>query len=287
MVLELGSRAVWRRTPRSSAEIVDATGRLLRILPTQIIHRKSKTLKKANGSPTSQMGRGTLSSTRASPSPRRQPKAADLPLKRKRRVGADVSFNPDVYVRIDADVDVLRKQHTSLSEDFLEDKPAPKKPGPGILRTAPLKIDPTPSRPHTVIPLHPRDGRPRGPRDGHMYRQKRGYKLGQWAAGEGMERVNTNGHYLDFQIHLDNGVKLQQEAAALDNDEKFAELTAPLVDTEMDDAPVGDTPEATPAPEPIPISQQESSQRMLCLCRLSRAKWCVRVCMACSACALS
>jgi hypothetical protein len=173
----------------------------------------------------------------------------DLPPRRKRRrAGAGVTFNPDVYVRTDADVDVLRKQHTSLSEGFLEDKPAPRKPGPSILRTAALKIDPTPPRPHNVIPLNG-DGRPRGPNEGHMYRLSRGYKLGKWATSQGMEKINTSGYRRDMQTHLDYGEKLQQEAAIMDNEEKFAELTSPLADTQMNNAPSNDTPVPSPRPQ--------------------------------------
>jgi hypothetical protein len=141
---------------------------------------------------------------------------------------AGVSFKPEVYGRTDADVDVLRKEYTALSEDSLEDKSALKKAGPSILRTTPLRINTTPSRPHSVIPPKPRDGPPRGPEDAHYQHYRTGYRLGTWSIGQVMERIDTSGRRRDFDTHVANGVKLQQEAAAMDNDEKFAELTTLL-----------------------------------------------------------
>jgi hypothetical protein len=73
-----------------------------------------------------------------------------------------------------------------------------------------------------------------------------------------MERIDTSGCVRDFDTHFANGGKLQQEAAAMDNDERFVELTAPLEDAQMDDAP-GNTPsnDDTPAPSPMPQQKPE------------------------------
>ena len=176
--------------------------------------------------------------------------AEQLPTRKRRREGASVSWNEDVYVRTDADVDVLRKASCSLSEEFLE--PSPKRPRMGVLRTTPLEVTrelipaapvangSNPIRPHYVIPLS-RNGPPRDITRSSMCRHRRRYAKGQWAVPEGSEIIDTSGYRKNFDVHVANMEQLQIEAAKMDREDLGG-------DTEMRDAPAADAQRSTPQP---------------------------------------
>ncbi|KAF1835688.1 hypothetical protein BDW02DRAFT_629358 [Decorospora gaudefroyi] len=146
----------------------------------------------------------------------------DLPPKReRRRKGPRVSFNDEVYVRTDADIDSLRLSATSLSEEFLESASATL----GSSTTG-LSVHPMPSRPHIVIPLSTRDGQPRDPGQGHSKRNFRGYKpeFGKWAVPDGKELVDTSGRrkqYDEYRLEMD---MLHAEMADMETEEKPSDI---------------------------------------------------------------
>ncbi|KAI4921478.1 hypothetical protein J4E85_008823 [Alternaria conjuncta] len=176
--------------------------------------------------------------------------AEQLPRRKRRREGASVSWNEDVYVRTEADVDMLRKASCSLSEEFLE--PSPKRPRMGVLRTTPLEVTrelipaapvangSNPIRPHYVIPLS-RNGPPRDVTRSSMCRHRRRYVKGQWAVPEGSEIIDTSGYRKNFDVHVANMEQLQIEAAKMDREDLGG-------DTEMRDAPAADAQRSTPQP---------------------------------------
>jgi len=177
--------------------------------------------------------------------------AEQLPKRKRRREGASVSWNEDIYVRTDADVDVLRKAWCSLSEEFLE--PSPKRPKMSVLRTTPLDVerelipatpvamDSNPIRPHYVIPLS-RNGPPRDViRSSMCRRNRRRYVKGQWAVSEGSEIIDTSGYRKNFDVHVANMEQLQIEAVKLDREDLGG-------DAEMRDAPAADAQRSTPQP---------------------------------------
>ncbi|KAI4708901.1 hypothetical protein J4E89_006303 [Alternaria sp. Ai002NY15] len=176
--------------------------------------------------------------------------AEQLPRRKRRREGASVSWNENVYVRTDADVDVLRKASCSLTEEFLE--PSPKRPKMGVLRTSPLEVaqelipatpianGSNPIRPHYVIPLS-RNGPPRDVTRSSMCRHRRRYVKGQWAVPEGSEIIDTSGYRKNFDVHVANMEQLQIEAVKLDREDLGG-------DTEMRDAPAADAQRSTPQP---------------------------------------
>jgi hypothetical protein len=191
-------------------------------------------------------------------------------IRKRRHEGVRVSFNEDVYVRTDADVDVLRKA-ASLSEEVLEE-PASKKPRMSILRTTPLKLSevadlttslnsgPKPTRPYNVIPLSPEDGTRR--KKGQMKRNKPHYRRGPWAAPEGSELIDTSGQTRKFVSHFEMMENLQEEAAKMDsgdlNDEKDSDG-----DIEMEAAPVI-KPEAAPQPSLPLLEPRDFGDRLWC-----------------------
>ncbi|KAL1795020.1 hypothetical protein ACET3X_006836 [Alternaria dauci] len=196
------------------------------------------------------------------------------PTRKRRREDASVSFNEDVYVRTDADVDVLRKAASSLSEEFLEE-PASKKPRTGILRTTrlerpeeynttiPFDSDSKPKRPHHVIPLNGKDGPMRDVTKSRMRRKRRDYYRGQWAVPQGSELVDTSGCSRDFR-HREAIVEgLRKEAARMD-DEDLVERCGKRSDNdaEMDDARVGRR-EATPQPSLPSLGPWSAGGRLL------------------------
>ncbi|KAG9188547.1 hypothetical protein G6011_02470 [Alternaria panax] len=200
--------------------------------------------------------------------------AADLqPVRKRRREDVSVSFNEDVYVRTDADVDVLRKAASSLSEEFLEE-PASKKPRMSILctarlkrskvsnLTAPLNSDSKPTRPHHVIPLNRKDGPARDKAKSRMNRRKPGYCRGQWAVTESGEFINTNGYYRESELHEANVESLQEKAVRMDDKDLVEESGNSPEDTEMDDAPVAER-EAAPQPSLPSLPSWSSGGRLL------------------------
>jgi hypothetical protein len=201
------------------------------------------------------------------PLPRKSDTADLQPTRKRRREGASISFNEDVYVRTDANVDVLRKASSGLSEEFLEE-PAAKKPRMSVLRAAPLnvdteptplKIDPKPTCPHHVIPLSRKDGPPRDVTKGGMCRNKLNYRHGQWAVPKGSELIDTSGAHRKFSFHEAIVGKLQNEAATMDNKNSDEDSGG---DTEMKDAPVPE-PEATPEPSFLSLALWSFGGRLL------------------------
>jgi hypothetical protein len=122
----------------------------------------------------------------------------DAPSKRKRRrTDVTLSFNSDIYVRSEANVDNLRRAASNLDEDALEDNliAAIPVPGASILRTTSLEVDPRPKRRYRRRELKKHDGpiRPwyRWDRRGHLGHL---YRRGSWAVSEGCVNVDTSGH---------------------------------------------------------------------------------------------
>ncbi|KAH6878741.1 hypothetical protein BKA58DRAFT_377909 [Alternaria rosae] len=182
------------------------------------------------------------------PKPVRTDVAEQLPRRKRRREDAGVSWNENVYVRTDADVDVLRKASCPISEELSS---SPKKPKMSILRTTPLEIvlEPifatpivlNPIHPHYVIPLS-RNGPPRDVTKSSMARKRRrSYKRGQWAVPEGSEIIDTSGYRKNFEVHVANMEQLQIEAAKMDREDLGG-------DTETKDAPAADAQRSTPHP---------------------------------------
>lgn len=140
------------------------------------------------------------------------------PLRKRRRQDAKVSFNPDVYVRNDADIDILRKEATSPATDSVG-RPAPAKPGPSILPTTRLRANTRPKRPHHIRPIRTFDGPALSSwitkADRHF--EGPGDWAGIWVAAEGSETVNTSGSRMSvwsWETHVED---LQQEAAEMDS----------------------------------------------------------------------
>ena len=174
-----------------------------------------------------------------------------LPTRKRRREDAGVSFNEDVYVRTDADVDVLREAAPWLSEDLLGE-PASKKPRMGILRTTrlkrsevsniitPLDRDPKPTRPHHVIPLNRKDGPVRDVTKSRMGRRRSSYHRGQWAVPEGSELIDTSGYRREFKHHEAIVEGLRKEAVRMDDKDLVEKPGRRSEDTEMKDTPVAE-----------------------------------------------
>ncbi|KNG46680.1 tannase and feruloyl esterase [Stemphylium lycopersici] len=82
---------------------------------------------------------------------------ADLPLQKRRRGERIVAFNSKVYVRPEADIDVLRKQAKQAKQASgrsVEDpEPAPNEPGSDILQLTAHNGAPRPACLHYIIPL--------------------------------------------------------------------------------------------------------------------------------------
>ncbi|KAI4948891.1 hypothetical protein J4E86_008240 [Alternaria arbusti] len=108
--------------------------------------------------------------------------AEQLPRRKRRREGASVSWNENVYVRTDADVDVLRKAFRTTPLEVTRE----------LIPATPVANGSNPIRPHYVIPLS-RNGPPRDVARSSMCRHRRRYVKGQWAVPEGSEIIDTSG----------------------------------------------------------------------------------------------
>jgi hypothetical protein len=139
---------------------------------------------------------------------------APPPKRQRRREGAAVSFHDDVYICTDADVDILRKSPSTLSQNSLE--PAAAKPGPSICHTTPLEYHPGPKRSHTIVPLHAKDGNPGRSMANYNRRHKR-YTPGRWAKSGGQDIVDTSGWTKHDMRYIAEMFGLQEEAAAMDD----------------------------------------------------------------------
>lgn len=123
----------------------------------------------------------------ASPSP-------SQPKRKRRRMDAGVVFNPDTYIRFDADVDSLRFQATGIVEvDGGDEQSCPYAPT-SILRTTPLKIDPCPHRHYRKRALKKHDGALRPSRRWDRRLNAKGYRPGLWTVGAESEIVDTSGY---------------------------------------------------------------------------------------------
>lgn len=150
------------------------------------------------------------------------------PKRKRRRVDAKVSIHSTCYVSSEADVDELRRAARSWSVGLLENGPtsAPPEQPKSIIRTAPLKIDPKPKRPHVQYctkgwdgPVRRRRRWCRKPVYAHVY------DPGEWAVQDGSDNVDTSGDTFkqDIQGWQKYNRDLQQEADGLDADATAAE----------------------------------------------------------------
>ncbi|KAF9691840.1 hypothetical protein EKO04_009937 [Ascochyta lentis] len=100
------------------------------------------------------------------------------PKRKRRRLNASVEFDPYVYVRTEADIDLLYNPSTAASPEP-QAAAAPR----GILRTTPRHMDPRPKRPHDVRHLELRDR-------GSAKRRGRG----RGSLTPGYTRIDTSGY---------------------------------------------------------------------------------------------
>jgi len=139
---------------------------------------------------------------------------ASPPKRKRRRIDASLTFNEDVYIRSESDVDVLRSSTLGLDADFLEEDSLAPSLSPSILRTTPLKIDPRPRRAYRKRGLNKHDGalRPTLRWD----RRSKWYQRGAWAVGEDSEVVNTSGSRFGERQWNYYCEALQEEAEEMD-----------------------------------------------------------------------
>lgn len=110
-----------------------------------------------------------------------------VPPKRKRhRLDANVEFDPHIYVRTEADIDMLHKPSTSPSAAYLEDSPKITPELKSILRTSPRHMHPLPKRPHNVVAVTSHK----------QVSAKRSWK--RWSVGPGYTKIDTSGLHMDW-----------------------------------------------------------------------------------------
>lgn len=102
------------------------------------------------------------------------------PKRKRRRIDTGVRFNDAVYVRTEADVDVLR-------DNVIRQK-----------ASSPSNTGAMPSRPDYVISLKSHAGPSRSSKSGSCRRTSGRYKPGQWAVGEGSKFIDTSGAKILF-----------------------------------------------------------------------------------------
>jgi hypothetical protein len=139
----------------------------------------------------------------------------------RRREGLTIDFDPSVYVRTEADVDVLREKAISTSQnDQSGCDHCPINLGrlPSILRTSRYeKIIQHPKSPHYVIPLRIEDSK------GKLRTSTRSNSSSsRWASPESFERFDTSGHTMKpchYQVYIDETQGEAREWDAMDLDD--------------------------------------------------------------------
>jgi hypothetical protein len=148
-------------------------------------------------------------------------KRTKAPPRKKRRTEARVSFDPQVYLCSEADVDKLRIEDRHASLNVLESVEQDSRPNMAPSTKAPTVF--APKRPYTTEALN------EGPYDkaGRFIRHRHDFWARKWKAPKGMETVDTSGCSFkqDFKKWDEYVQSLQNEAKKMDEQDALRRAT--------------------------------------------------------------
>lgn len=143
--------------------------------------------------------------------------------RKPRRTLAAVSFHQEVYVRAEADIDVLRRSTDWLTQASLDKTSREDTPVRGTHSDASIDASyQTPKASHYTIPLKS-EGTFR--RHSKTYSRTREiYEPGRWAVSEGYDMVDTSGARKTDEKHEEYTKSIQEEVVDMDAEEAEAAL---------------------------------------------------------------